>query len=612
MSESEKKDTPDVMVALVLIMLYLVIGLQVATQVAAHNLNYHPSLGWNFQRFYPFWGIIVWDFKWYHGLQKALMAGETAGMGTFGVLCLCTLFLKGKMGSGELKSDLYGSSHFATKDDIISAGLLPRSSKDKFKPDTVICGGWIEKKWYGKKVYHYLRHSGAEHILMIAPTRSGKGVSVVIPSLLTWKESLVVTDLKGELWACTAGWRQKCANNKVLKFEPASPDSVHWNPLDSIRKGANEVGDAQNIAMLIVDPDGKGLEDHWAKTAFALITGVILFAFHEDKTFHRTEATLPRILEMLSMAENSSDDGLFVNAKGDKCNLWSAMSSYTSYAQVEAGSRNAIVQTAADISNAGTEERPSIISTAKSFLSLYRDPVVAENVSKSDFTIRDLNNHENPVSLYIVTQPNDKDRLRPLVRIAMNGIVRLLADKMKYENGRAVGDYKHRVLMMIDEFPSLGKLPILEESLAFVAGYGIKCFLICQDLTQLKDDKRGYGSNESISSNCHIQIMLAPNRVDTAETFAKMIGKTTIVKEEGEGKQKRKQYYQRDLMTADELRSLKKVRFKKNGSVEEFGEMIIFAAGTPPIKGFQPLYFVDKLFSPRSKIPAPQGSDVLI
>lgn len=591
---------------LLLGVVYLIVGLQVATQVAAWQLQYHPALGFHIQHIYPFWGIIVWDWKWYHALEYGLRMGETAGMVTVGFLFFSTIFWKMKSGEAN-KSDLYGSSRYATKKEIIDAGLLPKTKKDINRPDTVICGGWMEKKWWGGKTFHYLRHSGPEHILMIAPTRSGKGVSVVIPSLLTWKESMVVTDLKGELWACTSGWRKRSAKNKVLKFEPASRDSVHWNPLDSIRLGPNEVGDAQNIANLIVDPDGKGLEDHWAKTAFALMTAVILFILHEDKTFNRNKGTLPNVLKTLSSAE----EDIFEDASGDKCNLWTAMQAYESYTDIDSGARNTIAQSASDILAAGTEERPSIISTAKTFLSLYRDPVVAENISSSDFTIRDINNYDDPVSLYLVTQPNDKDRLRPLVRIAMNGIVRLLADKMKYVDGRAVGDYKHRVLMMIDEFPSLGKLPILEESLAFVAGYGIKCFLICQDLTQLKDDKRGYGQNESISSNCHIQIMLAPNRVDTAETFSKMMGKTTIVKEEKTGNQTRKNYYQRDLMTADELRSLKKASFNKDGTVKEFGEMIIFVAGTPPIKGNQPLYFIDRLFSPRSKVPAPETSDRL-
>jgi hypothetical protein len=98
----------------------------------------------------------------------------------------------------------------------------------------------------------------------------------------------------------------------------------------------------------------------------------------------------------------------------------------------------------------------------------------------------------DPVSLYIITQPNDKDRLRPLVRIVVNMIVRRLADKMEFQNGRPKPTYKHKLLAMIDEFPTLRKLEILQESLAFVAGYGIKCYLISQDINQLKSRETGY------------------------------------------------------------------------------------------------------------------------
>ena len=91
-----------------------------------------------------------------------------------------------------------------------------------------------------KGVIHYLRHNGPEHILTYAPTRSGKGVGLVIPTLLSWKHSCVITDLKGELWAMTAGWRQKHANNKVIRFEPATlKGGARWNPLDEIRVGTN-------------------------------------------------------------------------------------------------------------------------------------------------------------------------------------------------------------------------------------------------------------------------------------------------------------------------------------------------------------------------------------
>jgi type IV secretion system protein VirD4 len=147
------------------------------------------------------------------------------------------------------------------------------------------------------------------------------------------------------------------------------------------------------------------------------------------------------------------------------------------------------------------------------------------------------------------------------VRIVVNMIVRLLAAKMDFEGGRPKPAYKHRLLAMIDELPALGKLEILQESLAFVAGYGIKCYLISQDINQLKSRESGYGPDETITSNCHVQTAFPPNRLETAEHLSKLTGQTTIVKEQvtrsghgllGTQVSTTMQEVQRPLLTPDE------------------------------------------------------------
>jgi len=161
----------------------------------------------------------------------------------------------------------------------------------------VYVGAWLDKN--GKQ--HYLRHNGPEHVLCYAPTRSAKASAWLCQRCLSWGQSAVITDLKGELWALTSGWRQKHAKNKVLRFEPAIANgSVCWNPLDEIRVCTeNEVGDVQNLATLIVDPDGKGLESHWQKTGQALLVGVILHSLYKAKA-DGTTASLPSVDTMLS------------------------------------------------------------------------------------------------------------------------------------------------------------------------------------------------------------------------------------------------------------------------------------------------------------------------
>jgi type IV secretion system protein VirD4 len=139
----------------------------------------------------------------------------------------------------------YGSARWATEKEIRTAGLL--------NPDGVVLG---------QLGCHYLRHDGPEHVLCFAPTRSGKGVGLVIPTLLTWPGSVIVHDIKGENCPLTAGWRERFG--RVLLFDPTNPDSSPYNPLLEVRRGDAEIRDVQNIADILVDPEG-ALErrNHW-------------------------------------------------------------------------------------------------------------------------------------------------------------------------------------------------------------------------------------------------------------------------------------------------------------------------------------------------------------
>ena len=586
---------------LAIVVLLAIAGLQAATQYFAYSFSYHPSLGGSIQRIYAPWSIIEWGTKWSEKYPVELM--QAGGVGVFiTTLGLIGLAIFKLAGSNKAKASqyLHGSARWADKKDITAAGLLPAT-----QGNAVYVGGWQDKKGQ----FHYLRHTGPEHILTYAPTRSGKGVGLVIPTLLSWSASCVITDLKGELWALTAGWRQQHANNKVLRFEPADPTgSVRWNPLDEIRMDSEyEVADVQNLANLIVDPDGKGLHSHWQKTSFSLFVGLILHALYKQQN-EGIPATLPAIDKMLA------------DPNRDVAELWLEMMNYHHHPD----ENHPVVGAAArDMLDRPEEEAGSVLSTAKSYLALYRDPVVAHNVSASDFSVKDLMNYVDPVSLYIVTQPNDKARLRPLVRVMVTMVVRKLADKMDFEKGRPKARYKHRLLMMLDEFPTLGKLEILQESLAFVAGYGIKCYLICQDINQLKSRENGYGPDESITSNCHVQNAFPPNRMETAEHLSRLTGQSTVVKEQITTSGRRTaimlgqvsrtfQEVQRPLLTPDEcMRMPGPAKTGGNDEISKPGDMVVYITGYPAIYGKQPLYFKDPVFQVRAEVPAPPTSDRL-
>ena len=399
----------------------------------------------------------MWANKWYDQYSGIFDLAAGSGILFSSVGLILVLVIKMVLAnSSRTNQGLHGSARWADKKDIEAAGLLATGKSNH--GDAVYVGGWRDNS--GKT--HYLKHSGPEHVLCYAPTRSGKGVSLVIPTLLSWAHSAVITDLKGELWALTSGWRKQHAKNKALRFDPASTSSAHWNPLDEIQIGSGmEVADVQNLTTLIVDPDGnKGLQTHWQKTSQALLVGVILHVLYKSER-EGTPATLSAVDSMLSDPDR------------DIRELWMemAMQNY-----LDGKSHPVIAASARDMLDRPEEEAGSVLSTAKSYLSLYRDPIVANNISTSDFTIRDLMHHDSPVSLYIVSHPNDKSRLRPLIRILINMIIRKLADRITFKGGQPSAHYKHKLLLMLDEFPSLGKLEIFQESLAFIAGYGIKAY----------------------------------------------------------------------------------------------------------------------------------------
>ena len=576
----------------------LALGLFSATQFAAYQFNYQPALGVNAHGLYPPWMILLWGARWQGRFVEIFSKAGSIGI-MVSTIGMVGLFMRKLLRANTSKANEYmhGSARWASEKDIKGAALLDN--------DGVYVGGWLDSK----NRLRYLRHNGPEHVLCYAPTRSGKGVGLVVPTLLSWPHSAVITDLKGELWELSSGWRKTHGHNKVLRFEPARlTGCVGFNPLEEIRLDTEyEVGDVQNLATLIVDPQGKGLNDHWQKTSQSLLVGCILHILYKSGK-EGTLATLPAL------------DAMLADPKKPVSELWEEM---TVYAHKNGENHPVVGAAGRDMMDRPIEEAGSVLSTAKSYLSLYRDPVVAKNVSKSEFRIRDLMNFDDPVSLYIVTQPNDKTRLRPLVRVLVNMIVRLLADKIRFEKGRPKPEYKHRLLMMLDEFASLGKLEIMQESLAFVAGYGIKCYIIIQDINQLQNRETGYGKDETITSACGIQNSFAPNRLETAEHLSKLTGQTTIVKEQITTSGRRMsallghvsrtiQEVQRPLLTVDECLRMPGPKKDAHDRIVSGCDMVVYCSGFPAIYGRQPLYFQDPVFQARAEVPPPKETDRLL
>ncbi len=470
----------------------VVAGIWLATQWTAAQLGYQPQLGtpW-FALFdrpvYRPWAIFPW---WFHYEAYAPHIFDKAGMlaGASGFLG-CGAAIAGSLWRARQSRHVitYGSARWATTCEVERAGLHRDAGV-----------------FLGKLHGCYLRHDGPEHVMAFAPTRSGKGVGLVVPTLLSWTGSAVIHDIKGENWQLTAGWRSRFSH--ALLFNPTDTNSAKYNPLLEVRRGTHEVRDVQNIADILVDPEG-ALErrNHWEKTSHSLLVGAILHILYAEE-----EKTLARVATFLSDPQRPFPATL------------RRMMSTNHLGTKERPQVHPVVASAArEVLNKSENERSGVLSTAMSFLGLYRDPTVAEVTSACDWRIADLVEADHPVSLYLVIPPSDISRTKPLVRLVLNQIGRRLTEKL---DSVGQGSRKHQLLMMLDEFPALGRLDFFETSLAFMAGYGVRAFLIAQSLNQIE---KAYGEHNSILDNCHVRVAFATNDERTARRISDALGIAT-------------------------------------------------------------------------------------
>jgi type IV secretion system protein VirD4 len=259
----------------------------------------------------------------------------------------------------------------------------------------------------------------------------------------------------------------------------------------------------------------------------------------------------------------------------------------------EAGVHPVIASSARELLNKSDNERSGVLSTAMSFLGLYRDPVVARVTARCDWRIADLVGSRNAVSLYLVVPPSDINRTKPLIRLILNQIGRRLTEELNTSGER------HRLLLMLDEFPALGRLDFFESALAFMAGYGLKGFLIAQSLNQIE---RAYGPNNAILDNCHVRVSFATNDERTAKRVSDALGTATELRDSTNYAGHRlspwlghlmvsRQETARPLLTPGEIMQLPP------------SDEIVMVAGTPPIRATKAKYFEDPRLQERIIAP---------
>lgn len=537
----------------------IALGAIVGTQWTANALGYQSALGAPDgdlfgQPFYAPWRFLGWWFQYDHYAREIFEQGALIFLAFTAAAVALSFFFSLWRAREAKSSDTYGSARWARAREVRKAGLT--------RGDGVVLGTWNGQ---------VLRHDGDEHVLVVAPTNTGKSVGISLPTGLVWRHSFIALDLKGENWRITSGLR--ASFGPVFRFEPTASATHRYNPLTQIRRGEAEVRDAQVLADMLVDPEGTlGTRNHWQLRAFELLVGASLWTLYAEKT-----KTLARMAELLADPQRPILE------------LFDEMLRRP----IKDGAPHPVVAAAArQLLDMAEAERSGVVSTALGYLALYRDPVLARATEVSDFLISDLIEGARPVSLYLVVPPEELSRLKALLRLVLNQILKRLTEIAGQHMDAGKG---RRVLLMLDEFPQLGRLDFFEHALAYIRGYRIKACLVAQSLNQIA---QAYGEHSSILDNAHIRVAFACNDERTAKRLSDMLGVTTETRSQHNYAGSRmapwlghtmvsRQEVPRPLLTPGEIMQLPP------------DESLVFVGGAPPIRAGKLRYFAEPAFQTR-------------
>lgn len=457
--------------------LAFVIGSAVGTQVFAWQAGYHPTLGQPVhtigvhQVYLPTAGW-TWAQRWAWGHPARFTAAGLSMLTVTAVLLVVVVPLTKKNAPKD------AGARWATKQDLQAAGLF-------------VSQGIVLGVFQGKVV----RHDGPTHTLCVGPSRSGKGVSHVVPTLLEWPESVFVFDPKAELYTLTAGYRQTMS--RVVHLQPTADTSHRFNPLNAIRLNTvHEIRDTQLITDILTDPDSDGdrggTSQHFREMATDLLTGLVLYGLHTR------EATTLAAVNALLTTQPFED----LLATMHRC-------------------AHPAVQRAASVTGQlADRELSGVVSTTARALRLFTDPLIARATDASDFAWGDLRAAASPMTVYLTIPFAEQERCRPLSRL----LVRQMLDAYTQH----LTGWSRRLLVLLDEVAALKRMPVLAEGLEFLAGYGVTLMLVTPSLTPLE---ALYGARNGFWEGCKTRLVFAPNSAGLAHLLARETGETTVEKE---------------------------------------------------------------------------------
>nr|WP_165394569.1 type IV secretory system conjugative DNA transfer family protein [Pseudoxanthomonas winnipegensis] len=473
--------------AVVLTMLAAAAGLYLSGYVTMALLKVHAPLHWNT---YVEYIQALGDARYrpYAGKIKA------AGWIGFGAVLIVYVLILALLFKGKRQS-LHGDARFANAGDLNKHKMLQPSNT-----------GIIVGKFGGKLV----RLPGQQFVILAAPTRSGKGVGIVIPNLLDYAESVVVLDIKQENFELTSGWRRS-QGHEVYLFNPFAEDrrTHRWNPLTYVsRDPAFRVSDLMSIAAMLY-PDGADEQKFWVSQARNAFMAFALFLFenHDDEVatgfpFSSGPPTLGRIYRLSS---------------GDGTDLKTYLRGLASRKFLSDNARSAF----SNLLSQADETFASIMGTLKEPLNAWINPVLDAATSGDDFLLTDL--RKKKMSIYVGIQPNKLAESRLIVNLFFSQIINLNTRELPQNNP----ELKYQCLLLMDEFTAIGKVDIIASAVSYMAGYNIRLLPIIQSMAQL-DATYGKDVSRTIITNHALQIIYAPREQQDANDYSEMLGYTTF------------------------------------------------------------------------------------
>jgi type IV secretion system protein VirD4 len=508
-------------------------GLWVSTQYFAFLMGYDPHfIGYPFKILrgswfkggsYPLylpWEYFYWFLKFFKDAVKASLLKEAIYPWlaiSFFAIVLYTVITYFR-GFKQVAENIFGTARWGTKKDLKKEGLLDNSGGVVYGMlfDAKVLATLDKKE--GAVSLHLEKSSGIissvgiTNTLLAAPTRSGKGVSTGITTILNYHGSLFILDFKGENFKKTSGYRATLG--KVYRYAPVSELGHSFNPLMEIPGGKDSYGYANLIADTVLTPQaGKANSDanseHFRETAIAFLTGVILHVLTSDYP----DKSLPGVKAFLSAVnpENPSDDTFSLNQMiyGVHCNQ-------------ELHER--VMTAAGDQLKRPDKERQSVLSSVQKALRVFEDPRVRESSMTHDFYIDEFEKTDTPITLYLTLPYAHMSRLAPLIRLFIMLLIRKFTDGETQHDERKM---KIPLLIVLDEFDKLGKFSEVQEAMGILAGYGIHFLLIVQSPNQLIDI---YGRNHQFFAHCKNILLFAPGEIESGKVCSEMIGKESIWK----------------------------------------------------------------------------------